>query len=93
MNIFDSVVKYAGKWSVTSSRGFSEEEKACIKSAKIVDSQYGYSVCFFMSSGQMAFIPVDQNSACNVGDPVNLDTCKVLRLEREGDAPINRISL
>ena len=51
MNIFDKLRVYAGSWSVKSSRQFTADEVSAVKSAVVVDSQYGKSVCFFLNSG------------------------------------------
>lgn len=93
MNIFASLRQYAGKWSVKSSREFTDEEKAAVTSAEVVASKEGYgnSVCFFMSSGTQTFIPLSNTSHLNVGDNVDLSKAKLLTLERAGEADIYRV--
>ena len=48
-NIFASLRQYAGKWAVKSSRNFTEEEISAVSSNQVVASQYGNSLCFFMT--------------------------------------------
>ena len=91
MNIFSSLRVYAGKWAVTDSRSFSNEEIQAVDHAEVVDSQYGNSVCFFMKAGGQSFIPLSTNSTLAIGDTVDLARAKVLTLHRDGDADIYRI--
>lgn len=93
MNIFDSIQMYAGKWSVKSSRKFTKEEKDMVIEAKVVASQYGNSVCFFMSNGQQGFIPLSNDSTLKIGDTVDLEKAELLTLSRPGDADIQRVSI
>lgn len=93
MNIFDSIQMYAGKWSVKSSRDFTNEEKAMVDEARVVSSQYGNSVCFFMKNGQQGFIPLSNDSMLKVGDLVDMEKAKLLTLSRPGDADIQRVSI
>lgn len=92
MNIFNAIKVYNGKWQVKNTRNFTQEEINAVKSASVVDSQYGLSVCFILRSGGQSYIPLDQNSAKSVGDPIDLSKAQLLTLGREGDADIMRIS-
>ena len=82
---------YAGKWAVKATRGFSQEEIAAVTKAEVVDSQYGNSVCFHMVGGGQTFIPLSTNSTLGLGDSVDLNKAKLLRLERAGEADIYRV--
>ena len=93
MNIFSSLRVYAGKWAVSNSRSFAQEEIDAVDHATVVDSQYGNSVCFFMKSGGQTFIPLSTNSTLGVGDSVDLTKAKLLQLHREGDADIYRVEI
>ena len=93
MNIFAGLTKYAQKYDVTDSRLFNAEELSLIVSAKIVPSQYGLSVCFYMKSGCQQYIPLSRDSVATVGDTVDVKTCKVLTLDKDGQDVINRIQL
>ena len=92
MNIFNAIKVYAGKWQVKNTRNFTQEEIDAVKSASVVDSQYGLSVCFILWSGGQSYIPLDQNSTKSVGDTVDLSKAQLITLGREGDDDIMRIS-
>lgn len=91
MNIFSAINIYQGAWSEKARRPFSEEEIKQVKSATVVDSQYGSSVCFLMTSGGKAYIPLSNTSNLKVGDDVDLSSAELLTLGREGDADIYRV--
>lgn len=91
MNIFSSLRIYAGKWGVKDSRNFTAEEIGAVKSAHVVDSQYGMSVCFMMINGGQTFIPLSTNSSLTLGDEVDLSKAKLLTLGRDGEADIYRV--
>lgn len=91
MSIFGSLQLYAGNWEVRDSRAFTNEEKAQVLRAEVVDSQYGLSACFFMKGGGQSYIPMSSRSKLSTGDAINMETCKVLTLKRQGDADIIRI--
>lgn len=92
MNIFSALRVYAGKWNVKDTRAFTSEEIAAVDTAKVVDSQYGQSVCFIMKSGGQTFIPLDQNSSKATGDIVDLNAASLVTLEKQGEADIYRVS-
>ena len=92
MNIFAGLTKYATKFEVKESRLFNAEELAEFTSAKVVQSTYGMSVCFFMASGGQTYIPVSRDSVCQVGDTVDPSKATVLFLEKDGDT-ITRIEI
>lgn len=92
MNIFSALRVYAGKWNVKGTRAFTSEEIAAVDTAKVVDSQYGQSVCFIMKSGGQTFIPLDQNSSKATGDIVDLNAASLVTLEKQGEADIYRVS-
>ena len=92
MNIFAALRVYAGKWSVKETRAFTSDEISAIDSAKVVDSQYGQSVCFMMKSGGMTYIPLDQNSSKATGDTVDLSAASLVTLSKQGEADIYRVS-
>lgn len=53
---FSSLQLYAGKWSVKESRNLTAEEIASVKSAYVVPSQYGKTVCFMMVGGGQTYL-------------------------------------
>ena len=91
MNIFNSLRVYAGSWAVSGSRSFTEEEIGAVAKAQVVDSQYGYSVCFFMRGGGQTYIPLSNTSSLAVGATVDLTKARLLTLSREGDDDIMRV--
>lgn len=91
MGIFDSLRIYAGKWSVKGSRNFTADEISAVSSAKVVDSQYGSSVCFFMKAGGQTYLPLSTESSLQVGDEVNLSEHRLITLEKSGEADILRV--
>lgn len=91
MNIFASLKKYAAKWNETAVRTFDTEEIDAIKSATVIESQYGLSVCFIAKAGEQYYIPLDQNSEKTVGDIIDLHKAKVITLSREGEKDIYRV--
>ena len=93
MNIFAGLQVYAGKWNVVSSREFDDEEKAAVKRAEVVASEYGNSVCFFMHTGGQTYIPLSNQSTLGIGDEVDLNKAKLLTLHRDGSDDITRIDI
>ena len=93
MNIFAGLQKYATKFQVKETRVFNAEELADVVSAKVVASQYGMSVCFFMHDGCQKYIPVSRDSVCQVGDVVDVNRAKILILEKDGSDDIVRVEL
>lgn len=91
-NVFSGLTNYAGNWSVINRRDFNEEEKAAVRSAHVVSSQYGSSVCFMMRSGGQTYIPVSRDSNLAVGDSIDLDKVELLTLHRDGDEDIVRVA-
>jgi hypothetical protein len=93
MSIFSSLRVYAGKWSVKFSRAFTQEEISAVKSATVVPSQYGNSVCFMMVGGGQTYIPLANDATVGVGESIDLTKAKLLTLEKEGESDINRVSI
>ena len=91
MNIFNSLRVYAGKWSEKETRNFSSEEVAAVAKAEVVESQYGLSVCFFMTSGGQTYVPLDQNSGLSIGDTIDLTKAELVTLQRSGEKDIYRV--
>lgn len=91
MNIFNALRIYAGKWSEKSSRQFTSEEITAVDRAEVVESQYGLSVCFFMSGGGQSYIPLDQNSSLGIGAQVDLTKAQIVTLTRPGEEDIYRV--
>lgn len=93
MNIFSTLKTYVGKWSVKSSRAFTQEEIQAVESATVVPSQYGNSVCFMMVGGGQTYIPLANDATVGVGESIDLTKAKLLTLEKGGESDINRVSI
>ena len=91
MNIFSALRVYAGKWSEKNARDFSNEEVAAVGKAEVVESQYGFSVCFTMKSGGQTYVPLDQNSNLSIGSIVDLTKAQLVTLQRPGEQDIYRV--
>lgn len=84
---------YAGKWSVKETRNFTSEEQSRVAKIEVVSSEYGKSACFFMTSGQRGYIPLDKDSELltPIGKSLSFNDIELVTLERMGDADIQRI--
>lgn len=83
-NIFASKKTYSSAWEVVEVRRFSEEELLMIKSAEIIEGQYGRVAKCFMVGGGVQFHDLGKYSRGQVGDKINLEEARVITLEREG---------
>lgn len=93
MSIFSGCKSYAGKWQVKSVSPMPQEDIEAVSSAHLVNSDYGLSVCFIMKTGNLHFIPLDQNSEGAAGDAVDVSKASVVVLGKQGEADIQRIRL
>lgn len=93
MNIFNSLRRYADKWQETAKRAFDAEEINAVGNAKVVESQYGFSVCFMMKSGGQTYIPLDKDSTLGAGDTVDLTKAQLVTLSRAGEDDIYRVRI
>lgn len=95
MNIFAGLKSYANSFKVVGEpRLFSQEELNLVSNAKVVLSQYGLSVCFFMKDGCQKYIPLSRDSVASEGDVVDLKTAKLLKLKKDGsDETIDRVEI
>lgn len=91
-DLFNGLKAYAGSWKVVSVRSLNIIEKCLIRKAKIIDSDYGYSCCFFTKLGTKKIIPMDKDyTAKGVGDLLDIDRIEIVKYVRDGDSPINRV--
>lgn len=88
---FSKLQEYDAKWQQVDSRSFNERDKSLIASARVVNSDYGYSVCFLMKSGKNTYVPLSKMSSLLPGDAVDLDSAKIITLAKEGNEDIYRI--
>lgn len=92
MGILAGLKKYAEGYKPIKEEFFSDEEIAAIKEAKVVNSNYGLSVCLFLVGGGQSYIPVGRDALpyAEVGQIVDLRKAKVVDLQ-QGDSIIQRI--
>jgi len=93
MNIFASLRIYAGKWNESAKRAFTPEEVEAVDKAEVVESNYGFSVCFFMQGGGQSYIPLDQNSSAGIGDIIDLSKAELVTLSKAGEKDIYRVRI
>lgn len=94
MNIFATLKSYANQFKVANTRDFTQEELNLVSKAEVVLSQYGMSVCFFMTDGCQKYIPLSRDSVACEGDKVDLKKAKILTLIKDGsDEKIDRIEI
>ena len=93
MNIFSNLKVYATKWSVKSERVFTAEEIAAVQQAVVVQSEYGNSVMFTMTTGGQTYIPLSTDASVGVGEIIDLSKCKLITLEKSGENDIFRVSI
>ena len=91
-SFFAGKKSYGEGWSVKSEVAFHKEDTALVKSAEVVQSEYGYSVCFHMHKGNCFFTPVSNSVETTVGEIVDLSKAKIVTLQCEGSADIERIT-
>jgi len=90
-NLFLTLTQYGGKWEVTNTRKFSDDEKAMVEKAVVVDSEYGNSCCFYMKNGNRSFIPMSNDATASLGDVVDINNMEILTLSKQGEDDILRI--
>ena len=94
MNIFATLKAYANSFKPVNTRDFTQEDLNLVSKAEVVLSQYGLSVCFFMTDGCQKYIPLSRDSVACEGDTVDLKKAKILTLKKEGsDEKIDRIEI
>lgn len=94
-NIFSGIQIYGEKWQLTGEVALDAEDKAMFSSAKVVSSDYGKSVCFFLKGGKgTQFIPMsNQGVQLSIGDTVDLDKVTIQMLSRSGEKDIMRVKI
>lgn len=91
MSIFSNRV-YRGKWEESDRHKITDEDIKDYKSATLVPSEYGMSVCLCLKSGGFEYTPLSNRSR-PVSD-ISLDDLKgatLVTLSRDGDEDIKRI--
>jgi len=94
MGILNALRLYRGKWQVKSVAKFDANDAAEVKSAVVVPSEFGQSVCMTLKSGGAKYLPLSNTSrAVANGEEINVAECNVVTLGREGDDDIMRIEV
>ena len=93
MNIFNSLKTYAGKWNPVPEEVCDQASIDAVSRAEVVESQYGYSVAFYLKAGGTKYLPLDKNSSLSPGDPVDLTKATIITLHREGDEDIYKLKI
>lgn len=90
MGFLDKLRTYAGSWSEAGREKLSKAEVAQVESAKVVEGQYGLSMCFLMKAGGKKFMPLSRDSQLEEGDSVDIKSIDIITLEKDGDDDIYR---
>ena len=91
MSIIGGLEVYRGKYEESARTNFSAEDISAVANARVVDSKYGLSACFFMKSGGTTYIPLAEGVIATAGDNVPMEEVEVLTLSRAGDNDILRL--
>lgn len=93
-NLFASLTVY-GKWNVIEEAKLDADDKALFSKAKVVNSDFGKSVCFFLSNGSgVQYIPMStEGEQLSVGTEVNLDAISIQVLAKPGEKNILRAKI
>lgn len=94
MNVFSTLQKYAGSWSVKSSRSFDSEEKSSVVSNVVMQSREypdKLCVCFMLHGGFKTYVPLANDSSLKIGDSLDLEKAKWVTLEKDGEKDILRV--
>ena len=83
------------KWQVKNETVLDAEDKAKFESAKVVYSDFGKSVCFFLKNGKgTQFIPLStQGEQPAIGDNINLDAITIQVIGRTNEKDIMRVKI
>ena len=94
MGILNALRLYRGKWQVKSIDKFDANDAADVKSAVVVPSEFGQSVCMTLKSGGTKYLPLSNTSrAVANGEEIDVAQTNVVTLGREGDEDIHRIEV
>ena len=91
-NIFNGVIKYAGKWDVVGESKLDAQDLAELEPmATIVKSTWGKSFVFVTKiTHYQMFIPADSEVTLPVGSKVPLTDIVVVELHKDGEKNIQR---
>src|SRR5574343_1100808 len=93
MSLFSGIRTYNGAWSLKGSEKLGESDVKEIASAKVVESQFGKSVCFALVSGQSKYIGLSRDcESIEVGTELDVNSIEIQTLGRLGDSDIFKAS-
>lgn len=87
VDFLGSLQSYGGKFTVTNTQ---QVDTSGVDRIRVVDSEYGPEMCFFMKNGRVKYSKLSNLSTLQVDDAVKVDSVKVITLERDGEE-INRV--
>lgn len=90
-NIFKSFKVYAESWKVVDTTKFEEDDVQEISQAEVIESEFGYSVCFTLKSGGKKYIPLEKDSPAGLGDIIDVRKATIITLAKQGRENIHRI--
>ena len=96
MGVLASLDVYKGKYTLTKTEIFDEEDLALIESCVIVEStQYEGKLALCMKDplGQLRYLPLSENSSLAIGDTPDPKSLVVFILDRPGSKTIKRVDL
>lgn len=93
----NSLTSYGKKWEVTDNALLKDVDPSGImgvERAEVTSHEFdwgtGVSICLFLKSGGVKYLPLSNESDLEVGDEVSTESIEILQLERDGDNPIYR---
>lgn len=92
-NIFKSFKVYAESWKVVDTTKFEEDDVQEISQAEVIESEFGYSVCFTLKSGGKKYIPLEKDSPAGLGDIIDVRKATIITLAKTGKENIHRIRI
>lgn len=90
-NIFKSLKSYAESWEVVNVSKFEEDDINEIAQAEVIESNFGYSVCFLLKSGGKKYIPLEKESPAGLGYIIDVRKVTIITLAKQGRENIYRI--
>jgi hypothetical protein len=92
-SIFKSLKYYAESWKVVNVTKFEEDDIQEISQAEVIESEFGYSVCFTLRSGGKKYIPLEKESSAGLGDIIDVRKATIITLAMQGRENIYRIRI
>ena len=81
MSIFSNCKTLEARWVVESVRPLTKDEKEIILSARVISSEFGYSLKF-LTTEETVKIPISNKVTPVVGELVDINSIKVITLHK-----------